>query len=635
MKKITNYMLNNYINKIVFLLVVSFTSVNNLLGQTFRASALETCLAPFYHGVASGDPMPDKVIIWTRVTPDTITNNPVTVTWQMATDTGMVNVIKSGNTTTNNTKDYTVKVDVTGLNPYTWYYYEFTVNGKNSPRGRTRTTPTGNADSLRFAVVSCANLEAGYFNAYKVLLNRADFDAVICLGDYIYEYQTGGYAPNATANRQWLPANEILSLNDYRQRYSIYHLDEDLRKLHQQFPFITIWDDHETANDAWMNGAENHTPATEGPFSIRKANAKQAYFEWLPIRPQMGVADQYQIFRKLQYGNLVDFIMLDTRLHGRDEQNGTSGTTVTSASRQLLGTNQFTWLGNKLDSSNAQWKILTQQVMIAPLKVFGSAINGDQWDGYPAERTRVFNHILNHNIKNVVAITGDIHSSWASDLPTSTYNITTGAGSVGVEFVGPSVTSPGTSIPLGASAIMLSNSHIKYVDLNQHGFMILDINKVRVQNDWYYVNTVDESSSIYSYAKSMFVSNNERFLKNITTSSNPRSTIFGTMAPLCPRMLNITTNLSSNVLQTKLLSVFPNPAQKELFISFLGEHVKDGTLTVYNSNAQKVLSLLFSENDIYNNQLPVNINALPMGLYSGCIEINHQLLHFKFVKKTD
>jgi len=193
-----------------WIIIVLLALVIPIHSQINRSTIIEPCLAPFYHGVASGDPMEDKVIIWTRVTPDTISNNSIPVTWEMALDTGMTHIIKSGTTSTNNLIDYTVKVDVTGLAPNTWYYYEFTVNGKKSPRGRTRTAPTNNIDSLRFAVVSCANLEAGYFNAYKVLLNRSDFDAVICLGDYIYEYETGGYSPNATANRQWLPNNEII-----------------------------------------------------------------------------------------------------------------------------------------------------------------------------------------------------------------------------------------------------------------------------------------------------------------------------------------------------------------------------------------------------------------------------------------
>lgn len=628
---ITRLLGNRYIfTLLVFLFFFAFLKLN---AQSPRINSLEPCLAPFYHGVASGDPMSDKVIIWTRVTPDTISPDPLLVSWQMATDTGMASIVNGGSVITDNAVDYTVKVDVTGLNPNTWYYYEFSCNGKKSPRGRTRTTPLNNADSLRFAIVSCANLEAGFFNAYKVLLNRADFDAVICLGDYIYEYETGGYSPNATANRHWLPANEILSLSDYRQRYSTYHLDDDLRRLHQQFPFITIWDDHETANDAWMNGAENHTPATEGPFAVRKANAKQAYFEWLPIRQQPGATDPYQIFRKLAYGNLVDFIMLDTRLHGRDVQSGTSGATVTASTRQLLGTDQFSWLGNRLDSSTAQWKVITQQVMIAPLKVFGSAINGDQWDGYPAERNRVFNHILNNNIKNVVAITGDIHSSWANDLPTATYNGSTGAGSAGVEFVGPSVTSPGMNIPLGAAAIQASNSHIKYADLSQHGFMIMDVNQTRTQTDWYYVSTLDQSSGVYSYAKSMYVNNQERFLRTNNSASLPRNSVYGVMAPNCPR--NLVTGFANLSATAKLLNVFPNPAERELVLSFLGYKVKTGKVCLYNVTGQKVYELEFTEANLYNNQLPLDIVALPQGVYNGSVEIDHQASFFKFVKASD
>jgi alkaline phosphatase D len=618
-----------------FLWFPFFCVVFKLNAQTLRTTSLEPCLAPFYHGVASGDPMPDRVIIWTRVTPDTISSNPVLISWQMATDTGMTNIVQGGSLLTDNTIDYTVKVDAAGLMANTWYYYEFSYNGQKSPRGRTRTTPLNGADSLRFAIVSCANLEAGFFNSYKVLLNRADFDAVICLGDYIYEYQSGGYSPNAAVNRQWLPANEILSLNDYRQRYSTYHLDDDLRRLHQQFPFITIWDDHESANDSWMNGAENHTAATEGPFAVRKANAKQAYFEWLPIRQQAGSVDPYQLFRKLSYGNLVDFIMLDTRLHGRDLQAGTSGATVVSNTRQLLGSDQFTWLGNRLDSSSAQWKVLTQQVMIAPLKVFGQAVNGDQWDGYPAERTRVFNHILNHNITNVIAVTGDIHSSWANDLPTASYNGSTGAGSAGVEFVGPSVTSPGMSIPLGVAAIQASNSHIKYADLWQHGFMILDINTIRTQNDWYYINTIDQSSGVYSYGKSMYVNHAERFLRPINSASMPRNSIYGIMAPNCPRVSNIATGLTTMNNAVKILNVFPNPAQRELVISFLGQQIHHGKIIIYNSMGQSVYDYNFSENDIYNNQLPLNISSLAKGLYNGSVEVNHQSTFFKFVKESE
>lgn len=621
-------LLNSKINFTVCVVFITLT----INAQTNRSLTIEPCLKPFYHGVASGDPMSDKVIIWTRVTPDTISNDPLLVTWQVATDTGMVNVVKNGSKITNQSNDYTVKIDVTGLSENTWYYYEFSVNGKKSPRGRTRTTPSNNADSLRFAVVSCANFEAGFFNAYKVLLQRADFDAVICLGDYIYEYETGGYSPNASTNRQWLPANEIVSLADYRQRYSTYHLDEDLRRLHQQFPFITIWDDHESANDAWKNGAQNHTDATEGPFSIRKTDSKKAYFEWLPIREQTNSTDPYQIYRKLTYGNLVDLIMLDTRLHGRDEQSGTTGSVVTSNNRQLLGTDQFTWLGNRLDSSSAKWKILTQQVMFAPLKVLGQAVNGDQWDGYPAERTRVMNHIINNNIKNVVVITGDIHSSWANDIPTSTYNSSTGSGSAGVEFVTPSVTSPGLNLPGGASAVQLANSHIKYADLSKHGFFILDLNNTKTQCDWFYVNTIDQSSTAFSHGKSMYVNNQERFLRSTNSVSMPRSSIYGIMAPLCPRIITNTTTNLNEISKSKLLNVFPNPAENQLVLSFLNNETLSGSIIIYNQIGQKVYEKTFTNSDMYNSQLILNINTLNSGLYNGSVNVGDSSTFFKFIK---
>jgi alkaline phosphatase D len=601
--------------------------------KALRTTTLEPCLAPFYHGVASGDPMEDRVIIWTRVTPDTVSSDPVLVSWRMATDTGMTNIVQSGSLMTDNTRDYTVKVDVQSLSPNTWYYYEFSTNGMNSPRGRTRTTPLASStvDSIRFAVVSCANYEAGFFNSYRALLNRADFDAVIHVGDYIYEYETGGYAPNATANRQWLPSNEILSLSDYRERYSTYHLDDDLRLLHQQFPFITIWDDHETANDAWMNGAENHQ-ANEGPFAVRRANSTQAYFEWLPIR-ETGTTDPYQIFRRLNYGTLVDLIMLDTRLHGREEQMGTTGAAVTNPNRQLLGVDQCAWMDNRLDSSLCRWKVLTQQVMVAPLRVFGTAVNGDQWDGYPAERDRLFNHILNNNVKDVVVITGDIHSSWANDLPTSSYNGSTGGGSAGVEFVGPSVTSPGMSIPAGASIIMASNSHIKYADLSQHGFMILDINQNRVQNDWYYVPTVDYSTASYSWGQSFYVNHLERFLRNTPTASFPRPGIFGVMAPLCPRILS-PVGIQENAGGLKISNVYPNPASNNLVISFINtSDLQGGDLQIVNAAGQVVKKLHFGKHELYNAQLHVDVSDMADGFYTGSVQNNGANAYFKFIKQ--
>lgn len=616
-------------NKLAILLLLLLTFVS--LSQTNHKIALQPCLKPFYHGVASGDPMNDKVIIWTRVTPDSSQiNQTIVVNWEVALDTGMVTVVKSGVALTDSSMDFTVKVDVTGLNPNTFYFYEFKANNKYSPRGRTKTTPVGNTDSLRFALVSCANFEAGLFNVYASLLQRSDFDAVLSLGDYIYEYNQGGYSFNTTVNRNWQPANEILSIADYRMRYSSYKLDDDLQRLHQQFPFIIVYDDHELANDAWKNGAQNHTSPAEGPWNSRKQNAQKAFFEWLPIR-QTSVANPYQIYRNIKYGNLVEFMMLDTRVEGRDLQAGTTGATVTSSTRQLLGTQQFSWLGNKLDSTAAQWKILGQQVMMAPLAVFGIGFNGDQWDGYPAERTRIYNHILTNNIQNVVVITGDIHSSWANDLPTASYNSSTGAGSAGVEFVTPSVTSPGMSIPLGPSAIMSANSHIKYCDLTQHGYIIMDIKQTRTQADWYYVTTIDNASTSFNYAKSFYVDASTRFLKNTTAATLPRNSIYYTKAPFCPRVLS--TGLNAFSKPDILLSVYPNPTFD--YITYQYNNSLSGVVTVNITDAagKEVYSQVNDNVSQGVHKGYINTTELANGIYFIKIKTKESGQVFKFIKQ--
>lgn len=602
----------------------------NVFSQIEHKVALQTCLKPFYHGVASGDPLSDRVIIWTRVTPDTNQiNQSIVVDWKVATDTGMTNIVNQGVLLTDSSSDFTVKVDVNGLSPNTFYFYEFKANNKYSPRGRTKTTPVGNTDSLRFALVSCANFEAGLFNVYASLLFREDFDAVLALGDYIYEYNSGGYSPNATVNRQWSPANEILSVADYRMRYSSYRLDVDLQRLHQQFPFIIVYDDHEFANDSWMNGAQNHQTG-EGLWSDRKQCAQKAFFEWLPIR-QTGTTNPYQIYREIKYGNLVSLIMLDTRIVGREVQSGTSGTTVNSSSRQLLGVTQFNWLKNKLDSTSAKWKILGQQVMMAPLKVFGVGFNGDQWDGYPAERDRVYNHVLNNNISNMVVITGDIHSSWANDLPTATYNSSTGAGSAGVEFVTPSVTSPGMNIPLGASAIMAANSHIKYANLSDHGYVIMDINQNRTQADWYHVTTIDNSSTSYNYATSFYVNNLQRFLKPTGAASLPRQNIFYTKAPICPRPLLIT---GANNLEKEsiFISVYPNPTFNSITIQYNNPVKEAVKINVTDLTGKSVLYQELQA-DLGVNKYYINTTDFSGGVYLIKIQTANGSETIKFIKQ--
>jgi len=553
--------------KIILLLAVLFTA--NSFAQIERVLTLNPVLKPFYHGVASGDPMADRVIIWTRVTPDTGWVGPKDVLWRVATDTGMTNIIQSGTYTTDAAQDFTVKIDVTGLTQNTFYYYEFTHHGYNSIRGRTKTAPVGNVDSLRFAVVSCANYEAGYFNAYKVINERNDVDAIIHLGDYIYEYDHDGYAYNATAGRIWEPANEITVLSDYRTRYSTYRLDEDLMRLHQQFPFFNVWDDHESANDSYKNGAENHTEGAEGTWVNRRAFAQQSYFEWMPIRPQSAGNDSI-IYRVISYGNLVDFIMLDTRLVGRDLQVSGSSPAIDDTARTLLGNTQFSWLKNQLSSSTKQWKVLGQQVMVAPLEAAGTPVNADQWDGYRADRTELMNYVLDSNITDVVALTGDIHTSWANDVPTPSYVSSTGAGSAFVEFVTTSVTSPGLSIPIPVSLILSMNPHIKYADLTKKGFTILDINQTRTQSDWFYVNTVDNSSIVYTQGEHWYVLDNERHLREASTAAVARPSVIHLQAPLWPRQFGVASVETDSPME--LMNVYPNPVTDNLYFQLYLQH---------------------------------------------------------------
>jgi alkaline phosphatase D len=559
-----------------------------------------SCLNHFYHGVASGDPLADAVIIWTRITPDDFTT-PVMVNYTMALDTGMVNIVAQGSSLTDVSKDFTVKFDVTGLQPDTYYYYEFSGLGSKSARGRTKTAPIGQVDDLRFAVVSCANLEAGYFNVYKALNERNDFEAVLMLGDYIYEYEEGGYAQNTTIDRIFDPTHETITLDDYRLRYSVYHMDQSLQQLHQNFPWVCVWDDHESANDSYMDGAQNHNIG-EGLWTDRKLAAQKAYFEWLPIRPKS--ENNYEIYRKFQYGNLLDLFMVDTRLNGRNEQ----GVNVNDPNRTMLGADQYQWLTNELSSSTAQWKVLGNQVIMAPITLFGNPINDDAWDGYPTERNNVLNFLNNNNIKNFTVITGDIHTSWAFDLEINSNH-------VGVEFVTPSVTSPGIPINFG-SILTIENPHIKFVELTKHGFIILDINQQRVQADWFFINTItDNNNSTFNWAKSLYSNNNSMQLLTTTSASLPSAKYNVDLAPLCPRIETLSSEIASEDNSIELLGIYPNPAIDKINVHY--ESTEGGLhyIEILDLNGKLLLTNEKISNSNNSTIAILDLSILQSGIY--------------------
>lgn len=597
---------------------------------------------PFYHGVASGDPLHDRVIIWTRVTPDSGFATIANVDWRVALDTGMINIVQYGTTTTDQSMDFTVKVDVTGLTPNTYYYYEFTYNNMHSIRGRTRTAPLAMQDSLRFGIVSCSNYEAGYFNVYRVLKERNDVDAIIHLGDYIYEYEHNGYAYNSSVGRTFAPSTEIIALSDYRTRYSCYKLDEDLIRLHQQYPFIIVWDDHESANDSWMNGADNHS-SSEGSWVDRKAASQQAFMEWLPIRPK-SQGNFTEIYRKIQFGPLMDLLMLDTRLIGREEQAGTTGSTVTNQNRTLLGTAQYNWLLSNLNSTATQWKIIGQQVMMAPLKVAGIGVNDDQWDGYPAERTKIISHVMTNDIKNIVVLTGDIHCSWANDIPTANYQ-SNGNGSAFVEMVTPAVTSPAFPINVGVNIIKAANNHIKWVDLSSRGFIIFTVTQARAQGDWFFVSTINSKSSAFNHASSWYVNAGERNLKNSQSIMPTRHDMDKIPAPDWQRQFIHpvdttpvdTTPVDSNISiiqhDMAVVGVFPNPFSTGISVQLYVPIDMDIQLVLFDLQGKEIALKEYQQQQKGLHFLAMEMAYIPNGIYVLQIRTKFGIKAVKLIKE--
>ncbi len=523
--------------------------------ETFAESELNNGEnVAFLHGVASGDPLTDCVILWTRVTPQVEDVDQVAVTWEVATDADFVNLTHYGVMTATAASDFTVKLDVQNLNANSTYYYRFKSGGSYSPVGITKTLSEGSPEKIKFAVVTCSNYPSGHFNAYAEAAKIADLDAVLHLGDYIYEYGMGGFGTeNAEAIGRALPDDndeECLNLTDYRKRYALYRTDQDLQALHALAPFIAVWDDHEIADNTYTDGAANHNEG-EGDFEQRKMAALQAYFEWMPVRPLVEGSDI--IYRSFKFGDLVDLHMLDTRIIGRNQQldyaDFTDPTTgvfdfegftaaLLDTNRTLLGAEQLQWLQGQLAASTAQWQVLGQQVLMSPLLLpaelllrIGSSpedlavllaelssikirmlqgddslteqeiarvttvlpLNLDAWDGYVYEREVVLATATSLG-KKLVVLAGDSHNSWGSNLKDSAGN------PVGVEFAVTSVSSPGLESVLSLDEdtarnieafLTLMVDDLQYTNAYQRGFMLVTFSADKASAEWVYVDNVD------------------------------------------------------------------------------------------------------------------------------------------------
>lgn len=479
--------------------------------------------------------MADAVIIWTRISG--AAGESVRVDWQVASDAAMQDVLQSGRAKTDARRDYTVKVDVTDLPAGAELFYRFSVNGVASPVGVTRTLPVGEVAGARFAVVSCASYPTGFFHAYREIAARDDLDAVIHLGDYLYEYGLGEYGTEHAEQigRVPSPGHELLTLADYRQRHAQYRTDPDLQAMHGRHPLIAVWDDHEIANDCWRSGAQNHDE-DEGRWGRRRDAAIRAYFEWMPIRGEVR-GKRTRIFRDFRYGDLLSLTMLDTRLYGRDRQpelpDGVTGDEayriLFDPDRRLLGARQEEWLRDSLQGAGGTtWQVVAQQVLVSPVRApdleplidpdgpsmiprevldhnIAMSKNNppillDTWDGYAAAREELLSDLA-AMARNPVILSGDLHTSIAGDLYRQGEDEP-----VAVEFMTTSVTSPGFAEYLperrpGAvrDATLELNPNLRYMETDRRGWLCMTLTKSECRGEWHLldgVRSADYSSTV-------------------------------------------------------------------------------------------------------------------------------------------
>ncbi len=474
---------------------------------------------PFSLGVASGDPTPDGVVLWTRLAPDPLNggglpDREITVRWQVAGDENFRQIVRQGTELARPELAHSVHVEVEGLEPAREYFYRFMAGPELSPTGRTKTAPAAGASvsGLTFAFASCQQYEHGYFTAYRRMAEE-DLDLVVHLGDYIYEYGPGEDV--ASGGNVRAHDRRVSTLGDFRDRYALYRTDEDLKAAHAAFPWIVTWDDHEVENNYAGEFPE------EGPasplFVQRRAAAYQAYYEHMPLRrSSMPQGPDMPIYRRLVYGDLVDFSVLDTRQY-RDDQASGDGKQPPSPEakdpgRTLLGSRQERWLLNGLSASKARWNVVAQQVFFARFDAQDGVkrmFEMDAWDGYEAQRNRIVERVAEEEIDNLVVLTGNVHGNWANEILTN-FDDPDSSTSVGTEFVGTSISSggDGSDVRPGTLETMDENPHVKFWN-DQRGYVRCRLTPDAWQTDFRVLPYVKEPGAPIATRASLVVENGD------------------------------------------------------------------------------------------------------------------------------
>jgi alkaline phosphatase D len=436
---------------------------------------------PFSLGVASGDPLPSGVVLWTRLAPNPLAEDgkggmpplKVPVYWEVAEDERFRKVVRRGKGFARPELAHSLHVEVRGLKPAREYFYRFSAGSELSPTGRTKTAPVPGASvgAFAFAFASCQMYEHGYYTAYR-RMSEEDLDLVVHLGDYIYEYGPNEYVAQS-GNVRTHNSPEIFTLSEYRNRHALYKTDEDLQAAHAAFPWIVTWDDHEVENNYADEVSEVDSEPDQDPvvFLGRRAAAYQAYYEHMPLRrASVPTGPDMLLYRRVTYGDLAEFNVLDTRQY-RDDQ-ATSDPERQDPSRTITGEEQEQWLFNGLATSGAHWKVLAQQVFFAKRKPDeGESYSMDAWDGYLGSRNRVLEFIQEQRIANPIVLTGDVHNNWAAELKANFDE--PNSETLGVEFIGTSITSGGDGAATPGpdqQAILEENPHIRFFN-GQRGYV--------------------------------------------------------------------------------------------------------------------------------------------------------------------
>ena len=510
--------------------------------ESFSAST-QLATGLFSHGIASGDPLSAAVILWTRITPDNPMNSPIEVIWEMDKEADFASLAASGTVTTSAAKDWTVKVDAKGLEAGESYYYRFRIGDIVSPIGQTKTLPEGSLDKARFAVVSCANWQHGFFNAYDHIARQDHFDAFIHLGDYYYEYAADDYLDAAASGTGRLhePRHEIIKLDDYRMRHAQYRTDAGLQGITAKMPMIAIWDDHESSNDSWTGGAENHEDG-EGDWNKRRQAALRAYYEWMPIREPRPGRVRSDIFRSYDYGDLLTLLTVETRLTARSKPiivedhfkdikaKGSADEfqrdILRDPTREMFGPTQSDFIIETLKTSKANgkaWRLMANQVIMGRLLTpdlspyvteeamlniekewagirdfvglseYNLPVYPDSWDGYPIARENFYARLIKEDIHDLLVVTGDAHEFWVNDL-------TSEAGEkVGLELVTTSVSSKTLTAYLGGATaeynllLTQSNPDALYYNALHNGYIDLTLGRTKGHVKMVGINTVIET----------------------------------------------------------------------------------------------------------------------------------------------